>query len=83
MSERPPGRRRPRLHLFKTAVLLAFVGGLSALGASWSVYADRGCLDLATPSYCGEARWTMAAGAVFAIGAIVALWVRTMRRKRT
>lgn len=76
------GKRRPRLHLFKTAVVICFVGGLSLLGASWSVYTDRNCLDLASPSYCAQARWTMALGAILSIGAIVALWVRTMRKRR-
>ena len=69
--------------LYKAIVLIAFVAGLALLGASWSVYADRHCLTLSSPSFCARALWSMAAGGLIAVGAIVALWVRATRKRRT
>ncbi|GGL69455.1 hypothetical protein [Wenxinia marina] len=77
------GRREMRGWVFKTIVIVAFVFGLSFVGAAWAVHSERNCMVVPGLTRCAEARIVMVAGGVIAIGAVVALWLRAARRRHS
>ena len=78
----PGGRRTWAGRLIKAAIVVAFATGLSLAGAALTVFTEEECGNVPFLAHCDEARWAMAVGAVLAVGSLVLLWRRTVRKGR-